>query len=195
MNIPAGYKSRLCKASTTTILAVGSLCAPWETTKIIGSTILTGIGYGIANELIASWSCSKHFNKRRVLSLDISNSKHHSRHYPIPGLHYSFNAVVNGMLDYWRVSSVVGIILAVVARTPLSILKGKIKATQLTPYLVIGSALITLIIQIGRYRLQKHDTIIACSIQQSASYGILVTGNMLLTAAILSTRIGLKLIK
>lgn len=97
------------------------------------------------------------------------------------------------MFDYWRVSSIAGITLALAARAPL--FKVKIQAVQITPYLVIGSVLVTLVVQIGNRILRKYDNIIACNIQHAASYGILVTGNMLLTAAILTTRIGLKLIK
>ena len=58
----------------------------------------------------------------------------------------------------------------------------------------MGSAVITLVIQISNQILKKYSKA-ACNIQHGASYGILATGSMLLTAAILTTRIGLKLIK
>ncbi|VHO01905.1 hypothetical protein [Candidatus Rhabdochlamydia sp. T3358] len=188
MHITPEHKSLFYKAATTTALAAGSLYTPWEATKTIGSTTLIGIGYGIVNELISSWCCSE-LNKKSTFS----NLKHNSKHLPIQDLHPSLNAIVRGMFDYWRVSSIAGITLALAARAPL--FKVKIQAVQITPYLVIGSILVTLVVQIGNRILRKYDNIIACNIQHAASYGILVTGNMLLTAAILTTRIGLKLIK
>lgn len=188
MNIPLEHKSLFCKAGTTMVLAVGSVYTPWETTKIIGSTILTGVGYGIANELISSWGCSKHFDKDHI------SNPSYLRNRPIQGLHTSLNIVASGMFDYWHVSSVVGIILAIASRAPLSVFKEKIQATQIIPYLVMGSAVITLVIQISNQILKKYSKA-ACNIQHGASYGILATGNMLLTAAILTTRLGLKLIK
>ncbi|PWU16174.1 MAG: hypothetical protein C5B45_01035 [Chlamydiae bacterium] len=191
MHITPEHKFLFYKATTTTILAAGSLYTPWETTKIIGSTILTGIGYGVVNELISSLDCSKHFDKKHI------SDSSHLRNQPIQGLHSSLNAVVSGMFDYWSVSSISGIILAVVARASLPILKVKINATQIIPYLVIGSSIVTLIVQIGNRILRKYsDNAIACNIQHAVSYGILVTGNIVLTTAILTTRIGLfRLIK
>jgi len=188
MHINPEHKSLFYKAATTTVLAAGSLYTPWETTRIIGSTILTGIGYGVTNERISSWGCSKHFNKDHI------SDPSHLRNQPIQDLHSSLNAVVSGMFDYWRVSSISGIILATAARAPLSIFKVKIKATQITPYSVIGSILVTLVVQIGARVFKKYSKA-ACNFQHAASHGILVTGNMLLTAAILTTRIGFKLIK
>ncbi|MGB7127831.1 MAG: hypothetical protein WBD50_01905 [Candidatus Rhabdochlamydia sp.] len=189
IDITPGHKSLLYKVSAATVLAVGSLCTPWETTRIIGSTILTGIGYGVTNELTSSWGCPKHFDKKHIS--DSSNL----RNQPIQGLNSSLNAVVSGLFDYWRVSSVAGIVLAIVARASLPVLK--IKAAQITPYLVIGSAVVTLIVQIGNRILRKHTgNTVACNIQHALSYGILVTGDILLITAILTTRIGLfRLIK
>ncbi len=190
MHITPEHKSLFCKAATTTALAAGSLYTPWETTKIIGLTILTGIGYGITNDLISSWDCSRHFDKKHI------SDSSHLRKQPIRGLQSSLKAVVRWVFDYWRVSSIAGIILAVVDRASLTIIKVKINATQITPYLVIGSSVVTLIVQIGNRILRKYsDNTVACNIQHAASYGILVTGNIFLTTAILATRIGFKLIK
>lgn len=188
IDIVPEHKPLFYKASAATALAAGSLYTPWETTKIIGSTVLAGIGYGIANDMISSWGCSKHFDKDHI------SDPSHLRNQPIQGLHSSLNAVISGMFDYWRVSSIAGIILAIAARAPLSIFKVKIKATQITPYSVIGSILVTLVVQIGARVFKKYSKA-ACNFQHAASYGILVPGNMLLTAAILTTRIGFKLIK
>lgn len=187
IDIAPEHKPLLYKASAATALAAGALYTPWETTKIIGSTVLAGIGYGIANDMIASWGCSNHFDKKHIS--DSSNLRSH----PIQGLHASLNAVISGMFDYWRVSAIAGAVFAVIARAPLSIFKVKIQATQITPYLAIEATLATLVIQISTRILQKHhDTPkkTACSIQHAASYGTLALGNILLATAILTTRVG-----
>lgn len=186
MNITSEHKSLFYKSATATTLAVGSLWTSWETTRIIGLTTLIGVSHGVANDLISSWGCSKHFDKSHI------PDRSHLRNQPIQGLHSSLNAVVCGMFDYWRISSALGIVLSAAARAP--VFKVKIKATQITPYLVIGSAVITLVVQIGNRILKKHVKK-TCGIQHAASYGLLVTGNILLTAAILTTRIGIRLIK
>lgn len=186
MDITPEHMSLFYKAATTTVLAIGSLYTPWETTKIIGSTILTGIGYGIANDLISSWGCSKHFDKGHISDLS------HLRNQPIQGLHSSLNAIVCGMFDYWRISSIAGIAFAAAARTP--VLKIKIKAIQITPYFVIGSFVITLIAQLSNRILKKY-TKNSCNTQHAVSYGALVTNNILLATAILATRTGIRLIK
>lgn len=188
MHITPEHKTLFYKAATTTVLAAGSLYTPWETTKIIGSTILTGIGYGIANDLFSCWRCSKHFDNDHI------TDRSHLRDRPIQGLHPVFNAAVCGMFGYWRVSSIAGTVFAAAARAPLPIFKVKIKAAQITPYLIIGSVLITFVTQLGNRILKKYVKK-TCDIHHATSYGILVTGNILLTTAILTTRIGFKLIK
>jgi len=188
MHITPEHKTLFYKAATTTVLAAGSLYTPWETTKIIASTILTGIGYGIVNDLISSWGCSKHFDKGHI------SDRSHLRNQPIQGLRSSLNAIVCGMFDYWRVSSIAGIVFAAAARAPLPIFKVKIKAAQITPYLLIGSVLITFVAQLSN-RILKRYVKKTCDIHHATSYGILVTGNILLTTAILITRIRFKLIK
>lgn len=188
MDITPEHKSLFYKAATTTVLAIGSLYTPWETTKIIGSTILAELNYGIANDLFSSWGCSQHFDNNHIT--DCSNL----RDRPIQSLPPIFNAAVCGMFDYWRVSSIAGIVFAAAARAPLPIFKVKIKAVQIIPYLIIGSVLITFVTQLGNRILKKYVKK-TCDIHHATSYGILVTGNILLTTAILTTRIGFKLIK
>lgn len=206
MKITPEHKVLFYKAATTTGLSIGALCTPWETTKIIGLTILTGMGYGVTNDLISSYNCSEHFKKGHIF--DSSNL----RNQPIKGLPSTLNAVVCGMFDYWHVSSIAGIVLAAAARTPLPVCSVKIQATQIAPYLAIGAAFITAIIQIkaqcskaknkadftiaqrrAQFHFKKRNREI-CNTQYAASYAMLVIGNALLTIALLITRIGLRLI-
>ncbi|MGL5626416.1 MAG: hypothetical protein ACRDDW_02715 [Candidatus Rhabdochlamydia sp.] len=186
--IPSEHKPFIYKAATATALAAGSLCTPWESVRIIGSTILTGVSYGIANEKISSWGCSQHFFKDHIS--DHSNL----RNRPIQGLNPNLNAIISGMLDYWSIASIFGMVLAAVARAPLCGLK--IKATQITPYLVIGVTLVTLVIQVAMRIIQTHCNAkkqtkqFICSTQHGLSYGFFVTGHILLAVAVLVARIG-----
>lgn len=187
--IPLEHKPFIYKAATATALAAGSLCTPWESVRIIGSTVLTGVSYGIANEKISSWGCSQHFFKDHIS--DSANL----RNRPIQGLNSNLNAIISGMLDYWSIASIFGMVLAVVARAPLRI-GLKIKATQITPYLAIGSALVTLVIQVVTRIIQTHCNAnkqtkqIICSTQHATSYGFFITGHILLAVAVLIARIG-----
>lgn len=177
------YKSLTKKAIVTAASAAVAICTPWETTRIVGSTILTGMGYGMANELIASWGRSQH----------ISDS-FHLRNRPIQGLHPNLNAIINAMVDYWSVSAIAGMVFACIARAPLPILGLKVRAAQITPSLVKGAFLITLLVQVifqvaqKYYPINKQKT---CGIQQAASYGFVKLGGIFLGTAILAARVGL----
>ncbi|MGL5263406.1 MAG: hypothetical protein ACRDAI_02350 [Candidatus Rhabdochlamydia sp.] len=187
--IPSEHKPFIYKAATATALAAGSLCTPWESVRIIGSTILTGVSYGIVNEKISSWGCSQHFFENHI------SDRSNLRNRPIQGLNSNLNAIVSGMLNYWSIASIFGMVLAAVARAPLRI-DLKIKATQITPYLVIGATLVTLVIQVATRIIQTHCNTkkqtkqFICSTQHGLSYGFFVTGHILLAVAVLVARIG-----
>lgn len=183
--IPPEHKPLIYKAAATTTLAIGSLCAPWEMVRIMGSTILAGVGYGIANERISSWSCSQHFFKNHISDSD------NLRNRPIQGLNPNLNAIISGMLDYWSIASIFGVVVAAVARAPLCGLK--LKATQITPYLIVGSTLVTLVIQVSMRIIQTHcntNKQTTCCMQHATSHFFFMTGHILLAVAVFAARIG-----
>jgi len=55
------YKLLVHVAATATLSAVGAVLAPWEAVRIIGLTMLTGMGYGIANDMVACRDCIEYF--------------------------------------------------------------------------------------------------------------------------------------
>lgn len=183
------YKIAAKKAIIATLLSAGAVHAPWEATRIIGLTVLAGIGYGIANEMISSYSCSQHFAVQHIT--DRSTLRNH----PIENLHPSLNAMISGMLDYWRISAITGIVFSIIARIPCTLFPArKITFSQLTPYLAIGIATTTLVMQISSRVIQKHYDInqrIICRNRHAISYGILATGNILLGIALITARVGL----
>lgn len=183
LRIPVEHRPLFYTAAAVTVLAAGSICTPWEITKIIGSTILTGIGYGIVNDMIASWDCAQHFEARHISDSFLRN------HPPI--LTSRLNALISGMLDYWKLASIAGIVLATIARAPSS-LRLKITATQITPYLVMSAALTTVIVQISSRILQKHfhaKKENVCNLQHAMSYGLWTTIHIL-AGVVLTARIG-----
>ncbi len=187
INITPEYNP-LYKAAAATALAAGSLCTPWESVRIIGSTILAGVGYGIANEKISSWGCSQHFFADHIS--DSSNL----RNRPIQGLNPNLNAIISGMLDYWSIASIAGIFLAAVARAPLRV-DLKIKATQITPCLVVGSALVILVIQVATRIIYRNTTKqsqqkIICNMQHATNHFVFVMGHVFLAVAVFAARIG-----
>lgn len=183
------YKSSAKKAVIATILSAGAVYTPWEATRIIGITVLTGVGYGIANEMISSYGCPQHFSVQHI------SDSCNLRNRPIQNLHPSFNAIISGMLDYWRISAITGTAFSIIARVPciLSPVR-RITFSQLTPYLTIGIATTTLVIQVSTRIIQKHYNIsqkITCCNQHAISYGILATESILLGVALVVARVGL----
>lgn len=182
------YKALAKKAITATTLAIGALCTPWETTRIIGTTILTGIGYGVTNELIASWGCSQHFSSGHI------SDPSHLRSRPIQGLNSFLNAIISGMVDYWSISALAGVIFAFIARAPLPIFRLQIRTAQITSSLAKCAALITLLVQTITRAIQKYYNINkqkTCNMQHAASYSSLTLVSIFLGTAILATRVGL----
>lgn len=159
-----------------------------ETVRIIGSTILLGVSYGIANEKISSWGCPQHF-----FSDHISDSSN-LRNRPIQGLNPTLNAILSGMLDYWSIASIFGMFLAAVSRAPLRV-DLKIKATQIIPYLVAGSAVVTLVTQVAtriiyRNTPKQGQQKIICNMQHATNHLFFVMGHVLLAVAVFAARIG-----
>lgn len=123
------YRPMVYLGGAATALAAGAVFSPWESAKIIGLTILTGVGYGIANNMIACRECIEFYtiwqkyNGERLLST----------------LNPNLNAIVWGPVASWPVSGIAGSILALVARAPLEKFELKITSAQLLPYFILGA--------------------------------------------------------
>lgn len=127
------YKNIVHSAMATTGLAVAAVMAPWEAVKIIGTTMLTGIGYGIVNDMVACRDCIEYFTVDHVY--DGKNLKRRLINTLDPNL----NALVWGTAASWSMSAAAGICFALFARVPFPGLALKITARQLIPYLAQGT--------------------------------------------------------
>ena len=133
--INQSYSHLVNIAAAATALAVAALLTPWETVRIIGMTVLNGIGYGIANDMIACRDCIEYFTVGHIY--DGKNLRNRLLNTLNPNL----NALAWGMVATWHVCAIAGVCFALLARLPFRGLVLKITAVQLAPYLAIGTAL------------------------------------------------------
>jgi len=123
-------------AGVATALSGIGVLAPWESTKIIGSTTLIGIAYATINDLFACRQCIEYFTVGHIYDgrrLD---------HRPIMTLNPNWNALAWGMISSWHLSALAGVLLATLARAPMTASTPKLSARQIIPGLALGSALL-----------------------------------------------------
>jgi hypothetical protein len=189
-------------AATATVLAVGAVFVPYEAVRIIGMTVLTGVTYGIANDMVACRDCIEYFTLGHFW--DGRNLEHR----PLNTLNPTLNAIAWGAIATWHVCAIAGTFFAFIARTPFAGLALKITAVQLAPYLAIGAAIILLISHIRSRSAQKEMASApytkyegvpteyqagweACNVRNSTGYAALGIGGLILTVAIVAARAGL----
>ncbi len=194
------YKPLVYTAIGVTALAGVALRSSWESIKIIGLTVLTGVAYGITNDMIACRDCIEYFSVGHFYdALSLANR-------PIQSLNPNLNAIVWGMIATWPVCLIAGIALSIIARVPLLGVRLKINAKQIAPYLAIAAALTLTIAHIGSRQAQKlmqeepctkyRDVPLnlqagweACNIRNLTGYKALAFGSMVLAIGILAVRI------
>ncbi len=189
-------------AAAATGIALGAVLAPWEAARIIGMTVLTGVGYGIANDLVACHDCIEYF----TLGHFYDGQRLENR--PLNTLDPILNAIVWGAMATWHVCAIAGAFFAILARTPFPGLVLKITAVQLAPYLAIGAALTLLVSHVISRSAQqemeeqpwpKYDGVPmrfqsgweACNVRNSTGYAALGLGGLVLTVAMIAVRAGL----
>lgn len=195
------YKPLVYTAATATGLAIGAVLAPWEAVRIIGLTVLIGVGYGIANDMVACRDCIEYFTVgHRYDGTELRNR-------PLKTLNPTLNAIAWGAIATWHVCAIAGSILAFIARAPIPGLVVKITAAQLAPYLAIGAAVTILVAHILSRSAQKEMAANpdnkywgvplnlqagweACNIRNSAGYSAIGLGGLALSVAMVAARIG-----
>ncbi|MBX7067376.1 MAG: hypothetical protein K1X28_09105 [Parachlamydiales bacterium] len=205
MSIPLineNYKPLVYTALTATGLATAALFAPLEAIRIVGMTVLTGIGYGITNDMIGCRDCIEYFTIGHFYDeLSLENR-------PLNTLDPTLNAMAWGAIATWHVCAIAGAALALIARLPFFGLALKITAVQLAPYLLIGAA-VTIIIAHGLSRwaqskmaqepylkyegvpLELQAGWEACNVRNSTGYAALGIGGTILAVAMIAARAGL----
>lgn len=196
------HQQVLYAAMTATSLAAAALLAPIEAIRIIGMTVLTGVGYGIANDMIGCRDCIEYFTLGHFYDeLNLENR-------PLNTLNPTLNAFAWGMIASWRVSLIAGAALALIARLSFFGLPLKITAVQLAPYLFIGAALIIILAHVlSRWAASKmaeephlkypgvpldlQAGWEACVVRNTTGYAALGIGSTILSIAIIAARMGL----
>ncbi|NGX35810.1 MAG: hypothetical protein K1000chlam1_00643 [Candidatus Anoxychlamydiales bacterium] len=145
------YKPLVVMSATAIGLAIAAV-APWEAIKIIGITVLTGFGYGVANDMIACRDCIEYFTVGHFY--DGRNLKNR----PLNTLNPTLNALAWGAIATWHVCAIAGTFFSLLARIPFFGLSIKITAIQLAPYLAIGAA-IALLVSHVRSRLAQKEMV------------------------------------
>jgi hypothetical protein len=163
------YRQEMRLAAVTTALAIGGLFAPWETTRIMGLSVLTGVAYGIAHNVVASRECPEYFAFVNVAAKFDDYRRPLKTFKPIP------NAVVWALHETWRISVIAGGFLALISHMPLRSFPIKVTAKQLAPCMLIGSIMIFFSAHLeSKKEKQRVDDI---NIEFHRNYGLTSTGN------------------
>lgn len=196
------YRPAINIAAAATGLAIAAVLAPWEATRIIGMTVLTGVTYGVANDMIACRDCIEYFTVGHFYD------EKHLRGRLLNTLNPSLNALAWGVFATWRVCAIAGTFFALLARTPLPGLALKITAIQLAPYLAVGAVLAFLVSHVRSRLAQKemadnpyhkyHGVPLelqsgweACNTRNKTGYASIGIGGTILSIAMIAARIGL----
>ena len=181
--------------------AITAIFAPSEAARIIGTTVLTGVSYGIASDLIACRDCIEYFTVGHFYDGKELRSR------PINTLDPNLNAFVWGVIATWHVCTVAGAIFALLARAPFSGMAIKIVSAQLTPYLAISAVLTLFISHIGSrvaqrkmianpYRkfngvpLNLQSGWEACHVRNTMGYASIGVSSVILSVMIIAARTG-----
>lgn len=196
------YKPLVHTAAGAAGLAIIAVLAPSETIKIIGMTVLTGIGYGIANDMFACRDCIEYFTVGHFY--DGKNL----RCRPLNTLNPTLNALAWGTIATWHVCAISGTCFALLSRAPISGLELKISAAQLAPYLIKGAVVALLVSHVRSLKAKKkmnekpqlkypgvplhlQSGWEACCIRNMTGYASIGIGGGLLLIAIIAARAGL----
>lgn len=190
--------------AATAAAAAATLAGPTEAIRIVGMTVLTGVAYATANDMIACRDCPEYFT---VGHFDDGQSLEHRL---IRTLDPTANALVWGPVASWHVSAIAGAVLATAARLP--VLSSVIGATSLAPFLIAGAAGTFAIAHMAARRAQTQEagcyTVLgsrinhyfgvrekyqsgwhACNTRNTTGYAAIGLGGAALAAGVALTRI------
>ncbi len=132
--IHPNYRSEVALSIATTVAAGCALFSRYETAKIIGLTVLTAVGYGVLNNMVACRHCSEYF-----IVEDEPSKKDPMTARLVRSLSPSVNALIWAVW-WWQRSCYFGACFAAAARIPFSKSVYQISARQLAPYMAACAA-------------------------------------------------------
>ena len=155
MNLPQinpQYKLLVGIAAAASGLAIAATAAPWEPVRIVGTTMITGIAYGILNDLIACRQCIQYFTVGHV----------YGGNFLFSTFNPNWNALAWGAISTWWAAAIAGVSFALSARMPFPWLVHKVSRAQLVPYLLKGAGLAFGVSHINSYlaRREKENTLL-----------------------------------
>jgi hypothetical protein len=183
-------------------IAAATLLTRCESIKIIGTTVLTAVSYGILNDMIACRDCIEYF------TIGHRYDGRNLRYRPLNTLNPNLNALVWGAIATWHVSAIAGAVFAIFARMPFPKLSVKITAAQLAPCLAIGAFSTLIIAHVASRRAEqkmrsnpfmKYNAVPlafqsgweACNTRNSVGYLSLLRGGIALSVLIIAARAGI----
>ncbi|MDB2614198.1 hypothetical protein N9Y92_03450 [Chlamydiales bacterium] len=204
------YFSQVVTAfGATALAALATYTAPTEAVRIIGMTVLTGVSYATANDMIACRDCPEYFTVGHF------DDGQNLENRPIRTLNPTANALVWGPLASWHVSLIAGTVLSLAARLP--IFSATVSANSLAPLLVTGAAVTFCIahfaarkaesqrlgsftvlgMNVGLYRGVRKEWQHgwhACNTRNTVGYVAIGLGGAALAAGTIATRIALTIL-
>lgn len=145
------YTPVVYTACAATALAGAAVCFPWEVSRIVGATTLTGIFYATINDMFACRECIEYFTIGHVWDGQELGRR------PIMTLNPNLNAIAWGMIASWHVSAIAGLLFAAVARAPYAALK--LTTRQIVPILAASASILFVIAhvvsKIQKFALEK----------------------------------------
>ncbi|MCH9811185.1 hypothetical protein K0U07_00305 [bacterium] len=112
--------------------------------------MLTGVAYGVVNDMFACRECIEYFTVGH--RYDGKNL----RNRPIQTLNPTLNAIVWGQIATWHVCTIAGAVFAFVARVPLPFITEKVSSTQVGKVLVVVAPIVCTIAHFASKRAKKH---------------------------------------
>lgn len=195
------YRHIFRSAVYATQLSAIAALIPFEPTKIVGTTVLTGVFYGVINDMFACRDCIEYFTIRHFY--DGTDP----RYRLIRSLNPNLNALAWGMAATWPVTAAAGSLLAVASRMPFPGMDHKVTTSELLPLLTAGAA-ITLVISHIFSRVAQQQAANnpnfnlyrnvpqefqakwhACNVRNSTGYAALAIGGIFLTTFIITSRL------
>lgn len=134
--------------AATAIAAAATFAGPFEAIRIIGMTVLTGVSYATANDMVACRDCPEYFT---VGHFDDGQNLENRL---IRTLNPTANALVWGPVASWHVSALAGTVLAIAARLPIFAIT--VSASSLAPILITGATITFAIAHFAARRAQAE---------------------------------------
>ena len=133
----------------TGLAALGAAKSSNESIKIISYTVLTGVGYGIVNDMFACRDCIEYFTVGHFYDAK------KLRFRPIQTLNPTLNAIVWGQMATWHVCAIAGALFAFVARVPLPYITEKVSSSQVGKVLAVVAPVVCVIAHIASIKAKK----------------------------------------